>query len=277
MSLRQKGTIVDFDIHFLPMTIEGLAGRFVVAKIRRVSSPPVEVESVTDPETSALGRLADIFRLGTRSQNFADLKAVERMLKEEFDTDPKTEWLACERAVCRALGVERLAPLAFTEPVKDQSVAAPVTYHKATMNDRPYTVAKVGSVLGSPAPTLLTHPSHRESALARLRDVFKVKGRAFRDFLERGQSEAEWRALSAGVQSVGAEATPGVKKVERYKGWAIIEEFSLSGRHVFSALKMDGTECLDYALDLSSREEVVRFVDEREDNGLANQEATGNN
>ena len=135
------------------------------------------------------------------------------------------------------------------------------------MNEGPYTVAKVGTILGSPAPTLLTYPNHHESALARLRDVFRIQGQAFRDFLDRGQTEAEWSALSVVVMahSVGAKAqVPGVEKVEHYKGWTITEEYSLSGRHVFSVLKMDGEECLDYAVDFSSREEVVRAVDERE-------------
>ena len=51
----------DLSIAYCNMTVEGFEGeRFVVAKLRRVSSPPVQVGTVSDPVASALGRLADI-------------------------------------------------------------------------------------------------------------------------------------------------------------------------------------------------------------------------
>jgi hypothetical protein len=263
-----------FIIQFFPMNIEGLDGEFIVAKLRRISSPPVQVGSIGDPATSTLRRLADIFRLGRASQNFVDLKSIERLLKEDFDTDPETEWVACERVVCSALGIENLAALPAVEPVGKSSTAT-VSYQKATMKDRPYTVARVGSVFGSPAPTLLTHPNHRESALARLRDVFRigVHGQAFRDLVEaglkQGRTEAEiaqeWTALATATVAWAAPATTshrsGIDSVEGYRGWKIYEEHSESGRRVFSAL-MDGTG--GYILDMPSREEVIRMIDERE-------------
>jgi hypothetical protein len=71
------------------------------------------------------------------------------------------------------------------------------------MNDLPYLVARVGGVFASPAPVLLTHPQEYESALGRLRDVFRVgvRGRTFRDFVDYGRKQgkteaeivAEWR------------------------------------------------------------------------------------
>jgi hypothetical protein len=79
------------------------------------------------------------------------------------------------------------------------------------MNDRPYLVGRVGSVLGSPEPIYLTFPHEVQSALARLRDVFRigVKGQAFKDFVEQGRqlgkSEkeivAEWRNCERAVMT----------------------------------------------------------------------------
>ena len=77
------------------------------------------------------------------------------------------------------------------------------------MNDRPYLVAAVGGIYGSPAPVFLTWGHEQESALARLVDVFRigVRGQAFRDFLEagrkQGKSEAEiveeWKGCERAV------------------------------------------------------------------------------
>jgi hypothetical protein len=268
----------DFTIKYFPMTIEGMEDhQFVVAKLRRVSSPPIPVGE-GDSQASALGRLADIFRLGSRSRNFHDLKAVESFLKQEWNTDPKEEWAACKREICRATGVERLALLAVATVSSSINKQSPgITFHKATMNELPYSVARVGSIFGSPAPMLLTYPNHQESAFARLADVFKigVGGQAFRDFVEsghkQGQSDdeiaAEWRTLSDAM--LGAEVNtsthnPGIDKIEHHKDWTIFEEHGLSGQHVFSGMKMDGKKCLDYILDIPSREELIRKIHEQE-------------
>jgi hypothetical protein len=71
------------------------------------------------------------------------------------------------------------------------------------MRTLPYLVAQIGGVFGSPAPVLLTWAQERESALDRLRDVFRigVRGQAFRDFREGGRRQgksgakvvSEWR------------------------------------------------------------------------------------
>jgi hypothetical protein len=104
------------------------------------------------------------------------------------------------------LEVEQLEPIPpTTPPTPGAHPSSPaVTLHEATMNEKPYLVAAVGRIMGSPAPVFLTWGHGRESALARLRDVFRigVRGQAFRDFLEagrkQGMTEAEivrqWKA-----------------------------------------------------------------------------------
>jgi len=190
----------DFRIRYYKMMIQGLEDeRFVVAKLRRVSSPPVQVGSVSDSMGSAFGRLVDIIRLGRQNRNFADLKAVESALAPRWLESAEEEWAEYEKVVCRVLGVERLAPLLVTPPPRlgSQPSSLAVTFHEATMNTLPYLVARIGTVYGSPAPELLTHPHEQESALARLQDVFRIgiRGQAFRDFVEagrkRGMKEAD--------------------------------------------------------------------------------------
>jgi hypothetical protein len=190
----------DFRIAYYDMTIEGFEGeRFVVAKLRRVSSSPVKVGTVSDPTTSALGRLVDIIRLGRSSRNFLDLKAIEWWLQRDFHTTAEAEWAEYEKSICRSLGVDRLEPLVpTTPPTPGARLLLPaVTFHQAEMNTLPYVVARIGTIYGTPAAELLTYPRHRESALERLRDVFRigVKGQVFRDFVEagrkQGKSEAE--------------------------------------------------------------------------------------
>jgi hypothetical protein len=130
----------DLSIVYCDMTIEGFEGeRFVVAKLRRVSSPPVQVGTVSDPVASALGRLVDIIRLGRSSQNFLDLQAIEWLLKEDFGVDADEEWAEYERVIGRALGVDRLESLLPMAPPK-LNVQLPhpaVTLHQAVMNSLP--------------------------------------------------------------------------------------------------------------------------------------------
>ncbi len=196
----------DFKIRFHHMTIRDLdEQKFVVAKLRRVSSSPVHLGTVCKPTESAVGRLADIFRLGINSRNYADLCRIERLLRERFHTDPESEWRACNEVICRSLGVERLDAIAPKKPMWSSRCSGfSVTFHTAKMLDLPYVVASVNGIFGSPAPLFLTWPSEKESAIERLRDVFRVglRGRAFRDFLEvgrecgKGEDEivAEWKA-----------------------------------------------------------------------------------
>jgi hypothetical protein len=184
----------EFTIRYFHMAIDRLEDkRFVVAKLRRVSSPPVQVGTVNDSMASAMGRLVDIIRLGKESRNYADLKAVEWALAPEFMVSAEVEWAEYEKVACRVLEVERLEPIPLTTPPNPGAeLSSPdVTFHKAEMNDRPYLVAAVGGIYGSPAPVFLTWGYERESALERLRDVFRigVQGQAFRDFVEAGRKQ----------------------------------------------------------------------------------------
>jgi hypothetical protein len=202
----------NFTIKFFDMTIEGLEDKqFVVAKLRRVSSPPVQVGTVSDSMASALGRLVDIIRLGKDSRNYDDLKAVEWALAPDYMVSAEVEWAEYEKVICRSLGVARLEPLLpRTPPPPSALLSLPaVTFHEAEMTNLPYLVARVDSIFGSPAPVFLTWGRERQSALARLMDVFRigVRGQAFRDFVEggrrlgKGDAEivAEWRACEQAV------------------------------------------------------------------------------
>jgi hypothetical protein len=183
----------DFTIRWYDMVIDGLGGQFVVCKLRRVSSSPVQVGSVSNSLESSFQRLVDIIRLGTQSRNFADLKAVEWALMPHYLVSAEHEWAEYEKAISRSLGVDRLEPLLPTMPPPPSArLSSPdVVFHKAEMNDRPYLVAEVGGIYGSPAPVFLTWGYEGASALARLGDVFRigVRGQAFRDFLEAGRKQ----------------------------------------------------------------------------------------
>jgi hypothetical protein len=208
----------DFDIQFFYLDIPDFGDqRFVVAKLRRVTSSPTQEGSSRE---SMIGRLADIFRLGKASRNYTDLERIKWLLAEQFQTDPDTEWAQYEQVVCRALGMEWLEPIAATVPLPTNGKVSDlsVTFHEATMNDLPYLVARAGSIMGSPAPIYLTLPNQVESALARLRDVFKigVQGQVFKDFAEKvrtlGRNEqevmGEWRdCQNAAMQSKNSGMT----------------------------------------------------------------------
>ncbi|MEI7688199.1 MAG: hypothetical protein WCL32_24605, partial [Planctomycetota bacterium] len=125
-------------IAYHDMTIEGFENKhFLVAKLRRVSSPPVEQSSVSDPKRSALGRLADIIRLGNESRNYVDLKAAERSLAPAYMASTEDEWAEYERIVCQALDVatlQRLSPTTLQLPNKGDNRGRHVSYHRATMS-----------------------------------------------------------------------------------------------------------------------------------------------
>jgi hypothetical protein len=77
------------------------------------------------------------------------------------------------------------------------------------MSRKPYVIAGVGSIMGSPAAIWLTVPNSRESALARLYDVFRigVQGAAYQELLDwrtrSGQTaqsvQDEWEACEHSV------------------------------------------------------------------------------
>jgi hypothetical protein len=198
------------------MTIEGLpAHRFLVAKLRRVSSPPVQQGSVSDWTTSALGRFTDTIRMGSQSRNYADLKAAEWLLAPTYMESAEAEWAEYERVICQMLGVERLEPFSLKTPQwlgKEPAPDIRVTYHDAEMGEKPYLLARVGQIFGSPAPILLLRPhEQRESAFFRLFDQFRIgeNGQCYRDFVEFGRKQgkagpdirAEWLACEQAVLS----------------------------------------------------------------------------
>ncbi len=207
----------DFQIRYYDMDINGLDGRYLVAKLRRVSSSPVLEGSVSDSFASALGRLTDIFRLGTVSRNFADLKSIEGFLEKEFGVTAEQEWDAYLQEIRRVQWVDRLDVISpYLLPPQAGQTDHLVVFHSAEMNERPYLVARIGDIMGSPSPTLLTFPNEERSALARLRDVFRVgvRGQMFRDFValgrKKGRREAdileEWKACEqAAAQEIGRE------------------------------------------------------------------------
>jgi hypothetical protein len=201
----------DFTIRWYDMVIDGLEGQSVVCKLRRVSSPPVQVGSVSNSLESSFQRLVDIIRLGRESRNYADLKAVEWWLKEAWGTDAEAEWTQYEKVICRSLGVDRLEPiLPRVSPTSTARSSLPaVTFHEAQMRTLPYLVAQIGGIYGSPAPVFLTWGHEQESALARLGDVFRigVRGQAFRDFVEAWRKQGisdmeiveEWKGCERAV------------------------------------------------------------------------------
>jgi hypothetical protein len=195
----------DFRIAYHEMTIEGLpAHRFLVAKVRRVSSPPVQQGTVGDRTTSALGRLTDTIRMGRESRSYADLKAAEWSLAPTYMESAEAEWAEYERVICQVLGVERLEPFPLKTPQwlgKEPAPDIRVTYHDAEMSEKPYLIARVGQIFGSPAPILLLRPhEQKESAFFRLFDQFRSgeNGRCYKDFVEsrrkQGTAEADIRA-----------------------------------------------------------------------------------
>jgi len=184
----------DVKIRYFNMTIEGLEDqRFVVAKLRRVSSPPVQVGTVSDSMAIALGRLLDIIRLGKESRNYADLMAVEWTLTPEFMVSAEVEWAEYEKVACRVLEVERLESIPPTTPPNPGAeLSSPdVTFHKAEMNDRPYLVAEVGRIYDSPAPVFLTWGMSGRAPWngSRTCSASGRRGQTFRDFLEAGRKQ----------------------------------------------------------------------------------------
>jgi len=150
--------------------IAGITARHVVAKLQRISSPPVAADAVANPRESALFRLADVFRGGPKTRAYADFCDFKRRTQEQ----PSAEWDDYVVEVCKALGLERLDPLELGPlPAADICTAPTVTYHFAEMNGRDYVVARVGTILGAPAAwALFDDPAI--SALDRLADVFRA-------------------------------------------------------------------------------------------------------
>ena len=181
---------VKIEYHF--MYIKGFRDDvFTVAKLKRISSSPVRVGTVRDAKASALERLVDIFRCGTGSRNYFDFSEVKRNTELFGPADAETEWAAYNEEICRVKGIRRLDLFQLRTPASRKDFSASrfgVKYRKGTMKEKPYTVASVGSIMASPAAIWLTDPHVRESALARLYDVFRIgtQGQIYKDLLESG-------------------------------------------------------------------------------------------
>ena len=161
--------------------IEGRVGEYRVAKVGRISSPPVRVQLKSD--MSAASWLLEVFRCGKRTRAYADYAVYKKRERE----DPLLEWEAYIRAVRLEVGVERLEPLKLIASPKIPGptvIPEPVTFHHAHMNDNPYIVASVGRIIGSPAAVYLLDDPKR-SALDRLADVFRIgrAAHAYADFV----------------------------------------------------------------------------------------------
>jgi len=190
-----------FTIEYHDMRVGGVAGRHVVAKVGRVSSPPVP-----DPRASALARLADVLWGDQQTRAYSDFVAFKRSQRE----DPAPEWSGYVDAVCLALGCDRLDPLELPPLPAGKELGLRVTYHAAEMNDRPYVVARVGSVLGGPAAVLLL-ADPAASALDRLADVLRAgtRGRCFADL---AGTRSDWERYGQAVaweRSVRGGRGPG--------------------------------------------------------------------
>ena len=179
-----------FAVEYFEMRVGRLPDRFVVAKVARVSSPPVASGTVPDPRASALGRLADVLRGGRATRAYSDFADYKQFRSE----DPASEWLGYVAAVCQALRVDRIDRLDLLPlPTPGAGPAAgAMSLHRAWMNDLPCLVARTGPVFGAPV-ALLLRDDPDQSAIDRLADVLRdgARSRSFSDFaLAQPENEA---------------------------------------------------------------------------------------
>jgi len=221
-----------FEIEIHDIRIAGIPDRHVVAKVGRISSPPIAIDAVQDPRAAAIARLADVLRGGAQTRAHADYVAFKSSQREP----PHTEWDGYVAVVCRALGTERLDPLDLTPlPVAGSDGGLKVAYHEAEMNDKPYVVARIGPVIGGPAAVLLLNdPAH--SALERLADAVRTgtTGRCFADLLA-GRAVADvasdWQQYGRAVaEALSASNGAGPSKEE----WIKDCEVHVGGLYRFS-------------------------------------------
>ena len=223
---------IKIEYHF--MYIKGFRDDvFTVAKLQRISSSPAKVRTARDAKASALERLVDIFRCGTESRNYLDFREVKKDPEVLGPLDAETEWAAYNDEILRVKGIRRLELFQLGVPAWTKEPPASrfrVKYRKGTMNDKPYLIAAVGSIMASPAAIWLTYPHARESALARLCDVFRIgtQGQIYKDLLDGGAEagrtpekvRVEWRACEAAVlREIEYETTPGLAPEEVKAEW----------------------------------------------------------
>jgi hypothetical protein len=216
-----------------------------VAKLERVSSAPIRMSDRQDNRSVALTRLTDIFRCGKSSRNYEDFLEVKKDRKNFGPLDPEPHWAIYVDRVLRAMQIDSLDMYRLGEPewISDLPHSGlRVKYHHGRMNHRPYIVAGVGDILASPAAIWLHGESTRESALARLQDVFRIgkQGAAYQELYERrterGQDsediQVEWDACQNAVYAeVFVTSNPRWRRpewdicdraVERECDWATI-------------------------------------------------------
>ncbi len=234
---------IKIEYHF--MYIKGFRDDvFTVAKIQRVSSSPARVGTVHDAKASALERLVDIFRCGTESRNYLDFREVKKNTETFGPLDVETEWAAYNDEICRVKGIQRLELFQLRTPAWMKGLPASrfrVKYRYAMMNDNPYMVASVGSIMASPAAIWLTDPHVRAQHLARLYDVFRIgtQGQIYKDLLDCGieagrnpeKIRADWDACEGTVlREIEYGKTPRLAPEEVRAEWNACEKAVLRER-----------------------------------------------
>lgn len=200
-------------IEYLSMAIDAYPNdEFLVAKLERVSSAPVRIIRNRDNRSTALERLVDIFRCGKDSRNYQDFVELKRDRKPFGPLAPDKHWALYVEKIVQAKTLDRLDFFQLRQPSRREDLFRlnlTVKYYIGKMNELPYVIAAVGDIFASPAAILLMNAVARESALARLYDVFRVgpAGCAYRELLQirrssgqtAGDVQIEWDACQSAV------------------------------------------------------------------------------
>lgn len=200
-------------IEYLSMAIDAYPNdEFLVAKLERISSAPVRIIQNRDNRSTALERLVDIFRCGKDSRNYQDFVDLKKDRKTFGPLAVDRHWASYVEAIVQAKTLDRLDFFQLRQPLRRERSTHPdlaVKYAIGRMNELPYVIAAVGDIFASPAAILLMNAATRESALARLYDVFRVgpAGCAYRELLQirrssgqtAGDVQIEWDACQSAV------------------------------------------------------------------------------
>lgn len=200
-------------IEYLSMAIDAYPNdEFLVAKLERVSSAPVRIIQNRDNRSTALERLVDIFRCGKDSRNYQDFVEQKKDRETFGPLAADRHWALYVEKIVQDKTLDRLDFFQLRQPSRRKNSFRPnltVKYYIGKMNELPYVIAAVGDILASPAAILLMNAAARESALARLYDVFRVgtAGCACRELLQirrsSGQTaedvQIEWDACQSAV------------------------------------------------------------------------------
>jgi len=199
-------------LEYHSMNLKGFADELYVAKLERISSAPVPIVRSRDNRQAARARLVDILRCREESRNYADFVELKKNREIFGPLDPAEHWAVYVDTFLYANALDSLEPLQLSQPTWHPDLPRSdfqVKYYHGRMNRRPYVVAGVGDILASPAAIWLMNVSTRESALARLYDVFRIgtQGAAYQQLLDCrvkcGQDSvsvrAEWDACQRAV------------------------------------------------------------------------------